>query len=122
MIFPVHLTTWTVAATATAGVILRPWRTSEALWATLGALILVVASLVSWQDAIRSVTRGVDVYLFLAGMMLLAELAREEGVFDWLAGQAARHAAGSAERLFALVFAIATAVASSSPTMPLRWS
>ncbi|QNB06096.1 arsenic transporter [Herbaspirillum frisingense] len=110
MIFPSHLATWIVAATATAGVILRPWRTSEALWTTIGALILVTASLVPWQDAIQSVARGTDVYLFLAGMMLLAELAREEGVFDWLAGQAARHAVGSAERLFALVFAIATVV------------
>ncbi len=29
--------------------------------------------------------KGVDVYFFLIGMMLLAEVARKEGLFDWLA-------------------------------------
>ena len=43
-------------------------------------------------------------------MMLLAELARHEGLFDWLARQAAEHAAGSAKRLFALVYLVGTIV------------
>src|SRR5260370_1861579 len=43
-------------------------------------------------------------------MMVLAELARQHGVFDWLAALAARHARGSAERLFALVFGVGTMV------------
>ena len=29
-----------------------------------------------------AVARGADVYLFLAGMMLLSEMARREGLFD----------------------------------------
>ena len=43
-------------------------------------------------------------------MMLLAELARQEGLFDWLAAHAARLAGGSAARLFTLVFAVGTVV------------
>ena len=43
-------------------------------------------------------------------MMLLAELARQEGLFDWLAANAAAHANGSARRLFSLVFAVGTLV------------
>src|SRR5207253_10247296 len=43
-------------------------------------------------------------------MMLLAELARREGVFDWLAALSAQKARGSAGRLFALVFAVGTIV------------
>jgi arsenical pump membrane protein len=43
-------------------------------------------------------------------MMLLAELARQQSVFDWLAAVAAKRARGSAERLFALVFVAGTAV------------
>jgi arsenical pump membrane protein len=54
--------------------------------------------------------RGTDVYLFLVGMMLLAELARQEGLFDWLAAKAARSAKGSASRLFTLIFAVGTVV------------
>jgi arsenical pump membrane protein len=33
----------------------------------------------------QAVAKGNDVYLFLIGMMLLSELAREQGVFDWVA-------------------------------------
>ncbi|MDP9094950.1 MAG: arsenic transporter, partial [Pseudomonadota bacterium] len=56
------------------------------------------------------IANGIDVYLFLSGMMLLSELARQEGLFDWLAAQAARMAKGSATRLFTLVFAVGTVV------------
>src|SRR5258708_35761616 len=43
-------------------------------------------------------------------MMLLAELARQEGLFDWLAALAVEHARGSPQRLFALVYAVGTIV------------
>jgi len=43
-------------------------------------------------------------------MMLLAELARQEGLFDWLAAKAAREARGSATRLFTLIYLIGTIV------------
>ena len=76
----------------------------------LGAATLVALALVPWRDAVRAVSRGTDVYLFLTGMMLLAELARQQGVFDWLAGIAARQARGSAARLFVLVFAVGAVV------------
>jgi arsenical pump membrane protein len=102
--------TWAIAALAASGVIVRPWRWPEAIWAVLGAASLVAFSLVPWRDALGAIERGTDVYLFLAGMMLLAELARQNGVFDWLAGLAASHARGSAQRLFALVFAVGTVV------------
>src|SRR6185437_8777195 len=95
--------TWMIAAVTTGGVIARPWRLPEAIWAVLGSLCLVAFSLVPWRDALHAVGRGTDVYLFLGGMMLLAELARQEGLFDWLAAEAAAHADGSANRLFTLV-------------------
>jgi len=97
---------WTIAALATAGVILRPWRLAEAIWAVAGAAALVLFGLLPWADALRAVGQGTDVYLFLIGMMLLAELARQEGLFDWLAAYATRHARGSAKRLFALVYLV----------------
>src|ERR1700720_3787855 len=39
-------------------------------------------------------------------MMLLPELARQEGLFDWLAAWAASLARGSASRLFGLVYCV----------------
>ena len=57
-----------------------------------------------------NIGKGTDVYLFLIGMMLIAELARQEGLFDWLAAHAARQANGSATRLFALIYAVGVVV------------
>jgi len=102
--------TWAISAIAAGGVIGRPWRLPEAIWAVLGAATLVAFALVPWPDALHAVGRGTDVYLFLSGMMVLAELARREGVFDWLAALSARQARGSARRLFLLVFVVATVV------------
>src|SRR6516162_7492805 len=104
------IATWGVAAVATAGVIIRPWRIPEAAWAVLGAVALVGLGLLPWTDALRGVQKGLDVYLFLTGMMLLAELARHEGLFDWLAALAVQHARGSPRRLFALVYVGGTLV------------
>ncbi len=103
-------TIWGIAAAATAGVIMRPFSWPEWVWATAGAALLVLLGLLSPADAAAGVAKGLDVYLFLVGMMLLAELARQQGLFDWLAARAARMARGSGTRLFTLVFLVGTAV------------
>ncbi|HEY2136401.1 MAG TPA: arsenic transporter [Xanthobacteraceae bacterium] len=102
--------TWGIAALSAGGVIVRPWRLPEAIWAVFGAAALVVFGLLPWTDALIGVRKGLDVYLFLTGMMLLAELARQEGLFDWLAALAVEHARGSPQRLFVLVYAVGAAV------------
>ncbi|QXI49961.1 arsenic transporter [Pseudomonas anuradhapurensis] len=101
---------WAIAALATAGVILRPWRIPEYVWAMGGALLLVGLGLITAHSALAAVAEGSDVYLFLVGMMVLAELARQEGLFDWLARYAVQHAQGSGQRLFDLVFLVGTLV------------
>src|SRR5712691_1295409 len=83
---------WVIVAVATSGVIARPWNWPEFVWAVVGAAMLVLFNLLSWQEAVAAVGRGTDVYLFLIGMMLLSEVARKEGLFDWLATQAVTHA------------------------------
>ena len=102
--------TWGIAAAATAGVIIRPFAWPEFVWAASGAILLVLLGLLPASDALSGVMKGTDVYLFLVGMMLLAEVARLEGLFDWLAAKAAVLARGSATRLFSLVFAVGTVV------------
>lgn len=104
------LASWSIAGLATAGVIVRPFRLPEATWAVAGAIALVISGLLPWPDALAGVRRGLDVYLFLIGMMLIAELARQEGLFDWLAALAVEHARGSPQRLFALTYAVGTLV------------
>ena len=82
----------------------RPFRVNEAWWAAGGAVALVLARAVSPHDAGAALARGIDVYLFLIGMMALAEFARVEGVFDWVATRAVRAANGSRARLLLLVY------------------
>lgn len=102
--------TLAIAALAIAGVIVRPMRWPEAIWAVAGALAVVALGLLSWHAALGAVGEGLDVYLFLTGMMLLSETARREGLFDWLAVEAVLHARGSPTRLFLLVYIVGTVV------------
>ena len=105
-----NLVTWAIAALATLGVITRPFSWPEAVWAVLGAAALVVFGLMPAGTAWEGVLKGTDVYLFLVGMMLMSEVARKEGLFDWLAGIAVRAARGSATRLFTLIYGVGTVV------------
>lgn len=97
--------TWGICAAATGGVIARPFRLPEAIWAVLGAVVLIVFGLMPIPAALGAVAKGLDVYLFLIGMMVLSEAAREQGLFDWVAATAAINARGSSARLFVLVYA-----------------
>src|SRR3984885_10623402 len=101
---------WLIAAAAIAGVLFRPRGWPEAVWACLGAFILVAFGLLPLSQAATAVAKGSDVYLFLTGMMLLSELARRQGLFDWLASLAVKAARGSPSRLFLLVYIVGTAV------------
>ena len=105
-----HEIIWLIAAVAIVAIITRPWGWPEAVWAVAGALLLVLGSLVTWSQARAAVLAGTDVYFFLAGMMLLAELARAEGLFDWVAALAVRWARGAPSRLFGLVYLVGIVV------------
>src|SRR5690242_21119982 len=76
---------WTISLASILLMLVRPRRIAEAYWVCGGAILLIAARLLPLRDAEHAVYEGLDVYLFLAGMMILAELAREEGVFDWIA-------------------------------------
>jgi arsenical pump membrane protein len=101
---------WVIIALAAAGVIVRPFRLPEAIWAVAGAAALVLLHLLPWSEAVNGMRKGIDVYLFLIGMMLIAELAQREGLFDFLAAYAVEHARGSPQRLFLLIYAVGTLV------------
>jgi arsenical pump membrane protein len=101
---------WIISLASIALMLLRPRGIPEWVWICAGALVLVAARLLPLSGAARAVHEALDVCLFLAGMMILAELAREEGVFDWVADIAVRHARGSAGRLFFWVYLSGTAV------------
>jgi len=90
--------------------LLRPHNIAEVWWISTGALLLIALRLIPAKLAFSAVKEGTDVYLFLIGMMLLAELAREQGVFDWISSVAVRGAKGSCSTLFLSVYAVGTIV------------
>ena len=56
---------WSIAAGTIAAVLLRPKNWPEAVWACLGAFILVVSRLLPVSQAGAAIAKGTDVYLFL---------------------------------------------------------
>ena len=105
-----HTFVWIIAATTILLILVRPKQLPEAVWAATGALLLIVLRLIPLRDALSAAARGTDVYLFLTGMMILAELARREGFFAWIAVIAVGTARGSRRRLFAIVYGVGTIV------------
>ena len=105
-----HLVLPLIVAVSIVLMLTRPHGIPEVWWISGGALLLIGLRLVPLKLAGQAVAKGSDVYLFLIGMMLLSELAREEGVFDWAASVAVRGANGSCSRLFLLVYGVGTLV------------
>lgn len=105
-----HLLLATIVAASVTLMLVRPRGLPEAYWIGGGVLLLLLLRLINLGLAWRAAGKALDVCFFLIGMMLLCELAREHGVFDWLSAVAVRKADGSCLRLFTLVFAIGTVV------------
>lgn len=105
-----EILTWLISLASIALVLIRPKGWPEAIWAVAGASLLTVLRLVSLHGAASAVAKGSDVYLFLTGMMMISELARRQGVFDWVAVHAVRASKGSRSRLFALIYAVGIGV------------
>jgi arsenical pump membrane protein len=101
---------WLISLGSIALVLIRPKGWPEAWWAAAGACLLVLCRLLSPIAAAHAIGKGLDVYLFLTGMMVMSELARREGVFDWIAGHAVRTSKGSCSRLFVLVYGVGVLV------------
>jgi arsenical pump membrane protein len=105
-----HIVLPLIVAVSILLMLVRPRGIPEVWWISAGALLLIALRLVPLKIAGQAIAKGSDVYLFLIGMMLLSELAREQGVFDWVASVAVRGANGSCSRLFVLVYGVGTLV------------
>jgi arsenical pump membrane protein len=105
-----HIVLPLIVAISILLMLIRPYGVREVWWISAGALLLLAFRLIPLKLVGLAVAKGSDVYLFLIGMMLLSELARQQGVFDWVASVAVRGAKGSRSRLFLLVYGVGTVV------------
>ena len=99
-----------IVAISIALMLIRPFGIREVVWVSGGAALLVILRLIPLQLAGKAIGEGSDVYLFLIGMMLVSELAKSYGVFDWLSSVAVLRANGSCARLFMLVYGLGAVV------------
>jgi arsenical pump membrane protein len=92
------------------GIMLRPWKVSEAITALTGAGALLLLGLLSPLAALTTLLRDWNTFFFFLGMMSLAALAEVAGLFDWLAMQAARLSGNSSRRLFFMTFLLGSLI------------
>jgi arsenical pump membrane protein len=97
-------------AAVLAVAVLRPRGIPEAVAAVPAAVLVVALGLLPWSAAVAEIGELGPTVGFLAAILLLGRLADAEGVFAWLGARLAEAAGGRPPRLFALVFAAATAV------------
>ncbi|QQL49717.1 arsenic transporter [Mucilaginibacter ginkgonis] len=105
-----HSLIFIISFLAVAGILIRPFHLPEAVWPVLGSIVLITFQQISFRDGLNGISKGLDVYLFLTGMMLLAETSREVRLFDWLAAHATNAAKGSPARLFLLIYLVGIVV------------
>jgi arsenical pump membrane protein len=105
-----HIVLALIVAISILLMLIRPRNIPEVYWVGGGAILTIVLRLIPLKLAGKAAAEGSDVYFFLIGMMLLSELAREHGVFDWLSSAALKGAHGSCARLFTLVYGVGTLV------------
>ncbi len=90
--------------------LLRPKNLPEVYWVGAGATLIVLLRLIPLRLAGQAIAEGSDVYFFLIGMMLLSALARDNGVFDWVAAKSIEAAKRSPVRLFTIIYGVGTIV------------
>jgi arsenical pump membrane protein len=93
-----------------AGIMTRPFRWNEAVIALAGAALLLILGLISPGDAISTLIKDWNTFLFFLGMMGLSALAEAACLFDWLAVKAAQLAGKSAAGLFLNVFLLGSLI------------
>ena len=104
------LLTVIIAIVTLLGIMIRPYRWNEAIFALSGAVLLLIIGLISPVNAFLTLYQDWNIFFFFLGMMSLSALAEAAGMFDWLAAQAARLAGGSTRRLFLNTFLLGTMI------------
>lgn len=91
-------------------ILLRPKGLNEAWFTVAGGAAMLLLGLETPSEALQMVLDGKEALLFLVGLLILADLMRASGFFEWAAIHAARSAKSNGQRLFLNVFLLGAAV------------
>lgn len=106
------LATVVVLAVVLWGVVRRPWGLPEAAFAVPGALVVLVSGLETWAEARGAFQELWPTLAFLAGVLVLAEVAEAAGLFDAAGSLLAGLGRGSGAALVTAVAGLAVVVTS----------
>lgn len=101
-----NLLIWVIVLISIILIIIRPYKLAEFYWTLGGSCLLLLLQLLTPANAVAGVMKGMDAYLFIAGMMLISEIAKREKIFDWLAAVAVAYSNGSGFRLFIEIYLV----------------
>lgn len=93
-----------------AAVITRPRRLDEAVAAAIGAVAMLLAGVVSLDQAIAALVTQWNLFLFFLGLMLVSGLADAAGFFDAAGALAIGAARGSGRLLLLSVFGVGAVI------------
>jgi arsenical pump membrane protein len=87
-------------------VVIRPRGLNEGVSALLGAVVALLLGLVPLGDGLHMEASSWNIFLFFLGMMAIAAIADQSGVFELIAFSAARLTGGRVIRLYAVIFLV----------------
>ncbi|HZU14244.1 MAG TPA: ArsB/NhaD family transporter [Chloroflexota bacterium] len=99
-----------VAVITLALIVTRPAGLNEGITAVIGALAMLVLGLVPVRQALAVEVQTWNIFLFFLGMMAIAALSDQSGVFDRVADGVARVAGGRVVVLYLGVFVIGAGI------------
>lgn len=99
-----------IALLTLIGIMIRPFKWNEAMFAMTGAALLLIIGLINPINAGLILLKDWNTFLFFLGMMSLSVLAEVAGLFDWLAFQAARLSGNNTQRLFLNTFLLGSLI------------
>jgi arsenical pump membrane protein len=88
----------------------RPKPLNEAAAVTLGAIVMLVLSIISPQQTWEALQENANVLLFFLGLMVISVVAEQAGFFQWCAVKASRIAGNKGPALLGVVFGLGTLI------------
>jgi len=91
-------------------VMIRPRPLNEATAAALGAVLMIIAGVISPIQTWEVLKGSANILLFFLGLMLISIVAEKAGFFAWCAVKAVKAARGRGTLLLAIVFGLGTLI------------